>query len=144
MSAEHPSVIPLNITIIVIFLNISRSMTLIFKAFLILFIFIRVEIIISWMSIATDINYLSAIIVFASLYNRMKIIRQSMEMNTIPVNIVGRNEIKTKTRLIRKCHLRYIHLLDNLFRVDCYLQCMVILILFHTIFNYFIYLLTCG
>ncbi|XP_062525264.1 uncharacterized protein LOC134199108 [Bombyx mori] len=56
--------------------------------------------------------------VFGLLNNRMNLLRKSLEAMTVPINIIGKNEVAPKVRLVRNAFRYYSNLLDNLDSVN--------------------------
>ncbi|KAG6443559.1 hypothetical protein O3G_MSEX002909, partial [Manduca sexta] len=102
----------------IIFLIISRFITICISTSKFHSIFLCVQIVI----LSTRLTGLVLIIIFLMLYVRMKYLRRRFERNTIPVNIIHKNGVVSKTREMRKCLIYYNNLLDNFSDIDQELQ----------------------
>lgn len=60
--------------------------------------------------------------VVGMLHYRLMLLRKTLERNTVPVNIVGKDKIQPKLRLVRKCLINYNNLLDAFDGVDFQMQ----------------------
>ncbi|KAH9643968.1 hypothetical protein HF086_004229 [Spodoptera exigua] len=66
----------------------------------------------------TDLNFSINILVLSLLHNRMKNLRVALELNSVPINITGRNEVEVCVKNIRKSLRYYNHLLNIFERLD--------------------------
>ncbi|XP_075984935.1 uncharacterized protein LOC142982358 [Anticarsia gemmatalis] len=76
--------------------------------------------------LSMDFNYLYIIIVFAILHYRLKLLRQFLEKNSIPVIITRNCKVSNSVRNVRKSLYNYNRLLDNLLIVDSQLQYLLV------------------
>ncbi|KAF9405951.1 hypothetical protein HW555_013502 [Spodoptera exigua] len=64
------------------------------------------------------LNFSINILVLSLLHNRMKNLRVALELNSVPINITGRNEVEVCVKNIRKSLRYYNHLLNIFERLD--------------------------
>lgn len=72
--------------------------------------------------VAADIHKYKLMLALGLLQTRLKLLRKTLEQNTIPVNIVGQNMIQQKLRNARKCLLYYNNLLSTFDDIDAHAQ----------------------
>ncbi|PZC80540.1 hypothetical protein B5X24_HaOG200945 [Helicoverpa armigera] len=87
-------------------------------------------------AIALDLYYVTIIILFALIQNRMKCLRLFLASNSVPICITARNNVANSIRNVRKSLVYYNNLLDYLEGLGQQLQYMV-----HFLFIYFFVLL---
>lgn len=75
---------------------------------------------------AIDLNQLTIIMIFAIMFDRMKILKKEFEGYTVSVNIVGRREINQQINRLKRYRMYYTDLLNTLHGVDNELQLLVI------------------
>ncbi|KAF9813855.1 hypothetical protein SFRURICE_008010 [Spodoptera frugiperda] len=73
----------------------------------------------------TDTNPIIISLILSSLYTRMVKIRERFDSNFVPINIVGKEQVKRNVRVVRKCLGYYNNLLDGMNRIDRTLQFLV-------------------
>lgn len=69
--------------------------------------------------------YSSLVVVLSIFLTRLALLRETLGRNTVPVNIVSKDKIKSRLRTIRKCLIYYNNLLDTLDSIDKHTQLLV-------------------
>lgn len=72
--------------------------------------------------VAAEIHKYKLMLALGLLQTRLKLLRKTLEQNTIPVNIVGQNMIIQKLQNARKCLLNYNSLLSTFDDIDAHAQ----------------------
>ncbi|KAG6443557.1 hypothetical protein O3G_MSEX002883, partial [Manduca sexta] len=81
-----------------------------------------------FVSYSIDLNYVAIVIIFALMYDRMRLLKIYLEGVTTSVIIVKRDEIAANIRRVKKFLKYYNNLLDNFDSIETQLQCSVCII----------------
>lgn len=75
--------------------------------------------------VTSDCNHFMGSILFSSLLVRMKLLRQCFKNISVPINIVGRDEVDKNVKIIRNCLNYYKNLMDSLLHINNEIQLLV-------------------
>ncbi|KAF9802740.1 hypothetical protein SFRURICE_003482 [Spodoptera frugiperda] len=79
--------------------------------------------------VTSDCNHFMGSILFSSLLVRMKLLRQCFKNISVPINIVGRDEVDKNVKNIRNCLNYYKNLMDSLLHINNEIQLLLCIML---------------
>lgn len=130
MGFKKLPIITIDVFIAIIITVITRTAITIYFGFLFPFDKYQVVLYVGCIVFSNDLNSLTIMNVFGLLNNRMNLLRKSLEAMTVPINIIGKNEVAPKVRLVRNAFRYYSNLLDNLDSVNHCVQYSVSLFIY--------------
>ncbi|CAH0596197.1 unnamed protein product [Chrysodeixis includens] len=79
----------------------------------------------TFVALSTDLSQIKTFIIFAMMHTRILLLKRYIQFNTLPLSIIGTNDVADSIKNIRKGLYYYNNILDNMQHVDMRLQVTV-------------------